>query len=49
MAGGSFLGLTRQKIVATCFGSEWISVGNSARPQTSEPLAAPPYIKIFDF
>ncbi len=36
MAGGVPLGLTSQTIVATPCGSDRISVGNPARPHTSD-------------
>lgn len=36
MAGGAHLGLTSQTIVATSYRSDRISVGNPARPYTSD-------------
>ena len=36
MAGGAFIGLTSQTSVATLLRSDWISVGNPARPHTSD-------------
>ncbi len=36
MAGGGFSGLTSQTSVATPCGSDRISVGNPARPHTSD-------------
>ncbi len=36
MAGRGFSGLTSQTFVANSCGSDWISVGNPARPHTSD-------------
>jgi len=40
MAGGGFSGLTSQTSVATPCGSDRISVGNPARPHTSDRYRA---------
>ncbi len=36
MAGGGFSGLTSQTLCPLSCGSDWISVGNPARPHTSD-------------
>ena len=40
MSGGGLFGLTSQTIIATSYRSDRISVGNPARPDTSDGYAS---------